>query len=379
VEQNIGYPKKKAADLSNVPWTKPAAGTDYYARRLTERLAFSEPTKANYEKYLIWKNSNDPKAEVDFTPIAGHISPNSQCNFKCTMCSVSDFERGKRCEDMSKEIFEKRLNQLPGLVEISLVGLSELFMMNESLEDMLRMCVERKLWTKISTNASLLHQRNWINRIVSLNLDEITISIDGTTKKVFESIRRKSNFEKVIQNSRSLNDALNNFGISPPRTKMVTVLQSENRDQLFDFIPFAKKLGFTSLAFETEPFDWGSASWRDKNSKVSQILEPENFVRLVNQGQEHGVEVGFVEIVQRFSTQPEDHALCSWPFSKIFISSDDRVVPCCHISNPDHFEIEHGIGENRSVVDVWFGDDYRSFRQNHISGNIPEACRSCYK
>ena len=160
---------------------------------------------------------------------------------------------------------------------------------------------------------------------------------------------------------------------------MVTVLQSENRDQLFDFVPFAKNLGFTSIAFETEPFDWGSVSWREKNSQITGVLAVEEIDRLVSQGRDCEVEVGFVEIIQRYTAEPKISSLCSWPFSKIFISSDDRVVPCCHISNPDHFEIGHGIGENNSVSDVWFGEDYGNFRQSHISGNIPVACQSCYR
>ena len=378
-ESNLKYPRKRTTDLIQIPWTKPVAGEDFYDRRISERLTFSPVARENYEKYLSWKNRNDPSQIVNFSPIAGHISPISRCNFKCTMCSVTDFEDGKRCEDMSLDLFAKRLGELSGLVQISLVGLSELFMLHHSLEAMLRLCREHKLWTIIATNGSLLHQRNWIERLIDIDLDEIVVSIDGVTAETFESIRIKSNFDRVYKNARSLNEKFNNAGVHPKRTKMQTVLQSRNRNELFDFIPLARDLGFTSIAFETEPFDWGSVSWREKNSLAFQILEPDKIERLVRQGQECGVEVGFVEIVQRYSTDPKDFSLCSWPFSKIFISSDDRVVPCCHISNPDHFEIGKGIGETNSVSDVWFGNEYEKFRQAHISGAIPDACSSCYK
>lgn len=378
-ESNLNYPRKRTTDLIQIPWTKPVAGEDFYDRRISERLTFSPVARENYKKYLSWKNRNDPSQIVNFSPIAGHISPISRCNFKCTMCSVTDFEDGKRCEDMSFDLFAKRLGELSGLVQISLVGLSELFMLHHSLEAMLRLCREHKLWTIIATNGSLLHQRNWIERLIDIDLDEIVVSIDGVTADTFESIRIKSNFDRVYKNARSLNEKFNSAGVHPKRTKMQTVLQSRNRNELFDFIPLARDLGFTSIAFETEPFDWGSVSWREKNSLAFQILEPDKIERLISQGQECGVEVGFVEIVQRYSTDPKDFSLCSWPFSKIFISSDDRVVPCCHISNPDHFEIGKGIGETSSVSDVWFGNDYEKFRQAHISGAIPDACSSCYK
>ena len=378
-ESNVDYPRKKTTDLTQVPWTKPVAGEDFYALRISERLTFSPVARENYEKYLSWKKSDDPTQTVNFTPISGHISPISRCNFKCTMCSVTDFEDGKRCEDMSLDLFARRLDELTGLIQVSLVGLSELFMLHHSLEAMLRLCRDRKIWTYIATNGSLLHQRNWIERLIDIDLDEIVVSIDGVTAETFEAIRINSNFERVYKNAKTLNEKFNRAGVHPKRTKMQTVLQSRNKHELFDFIPLARDLGFTSIAFETEPFDWGSISWRVKNSQVSQILEPDKIERLVSQGQECGVEVGFVEIVQRYTAEPKISSLCPWPFSKIFISSDDRVVPCCHISNPDHFEIGKGIGETNSVSDVWFGEDYYQFRQAHISGNIPQACQSCYK
>jgi MoaA/NifB/PqqE/SkfB family radical SAM enzyme len=379
IESQINYPRKESTDLANMPWTKPVAGEDFYNQRIAERLAFSAKTKENYDRYLRWKQAGDFSKEIDFVPIAGHISPISRCNFRCTMCSVADFESGKRCEDMGIELFEKRLDELFGLIQISLVGLSELFLLHDSLEHMLKMCRDRKIWTNIATNGSLLHQRNWIEKLAGLNLDEIVVSIDGVTKNTFESIRVGSNFKRVCDNAKNLNNQFDLAGIRPKRTKMQTVLQAKNRNELYDFIPLARDLGFSAISFETEPFDWGSVIWRKKNSSVTGILKSDEINALVSQGKDFEVEVGFVEIVQRYSTLPNEHSLCSWPFSKIFISSDDRVVPCCHISNPDHFEIGSGIGDDNSVIDVWNGEDYRGFRQSHISGNIPEACRSCYK
>jgi pyrroloquinoline quinone biosynthesis protein E len=378
-KSNLNYPRKDTLDLSKVPWAKPVAGEDFYNQRISERLAFSTKTKENYDKYQLWMRNRDFSSPIDFVPIAGHISPISRCNFKCTMCSVVDFKNGKRCEDMSIELFEKRLDELFGLIQISLVGLSELFMLHDSLEDMLKLCLDRKIWTNIATNGSLLHQRNWIERLADLNLDEIVVSIDGVTETTFESIRVGSNFKRVYGNAKNLNNQFDLAGVRPKRTKMQTVLQARNRHELFEFIPLARELGFSAINFETEPFDWGSVTWRVKNSKATEIFKSDELDALVSQGKEFGVEVGFVEIVQRYSALPNQRSLCSWPFSKIFISSDDRVVPCCHISNPDHFEIGNGIGENKSVVDVWNSEDYHNFRQSHVLGNIPDACRSCYK
>lgn len=375
----VSYPKKATHTGESLPLTLPSAGIDYYEQRLTERLNYSSVAKANYAKYLSWMSLDDPSIKIDFTPVAGVICPSSRCNFKCTMCAISDFEDGKRCEDMSLELFQKRLDDLSGLVRISLTGLSELFLLHDTLEPMLRLCLDRKIWTNIATNGSLLHQRNWIERLVDINLDELAVSVDGVSKNTFESIRIKSNFERVRDNAKNLNESFDRAGVSPHRTKMHTVLQDKNLHELFDFVPFASDLGFRTISLGTEAFDWGSSSWRDKNSKDARIISYEDMWKLVDQGKQYGVTVGFVEITQRYTAEPRISSLCSWPYSKIFISSDDRVVPCCHISNPDHFEIGEGLSDIISASDSWFSDEYQNFRDLHMAGNIPDACSSCYK
>lgn len=375
----VGYPKKVAHVGETLPTTLPSAGVGFYEQRLVERLAYSPVAKANYDKYLSCMSSNDPSRRINFTPVAGVICPSSRCNFKCTMCAISDFEDGKRCDDMSLELFQQRLDDLSGLVRISLTGLSELFLLHKTLEPMLRLCLERKIWTNIATNGSLLHQRNWLERLVDINLDEIVVSIDGVSKETFESIRIKSNFERVRNNAKNLNERFDRAGVSPRRTKMHTVLQSKNLHELFDFIPFASELGFRTISLGTEAFDWGSSSWRDKNGQDARIISYEDMWKLVDQGKQLGVTVGFTEITQRYTAEPKISSLCSWPYSKIFISSDDRVVPCCHISNPDHFEIGDGLSSEFSALDSWFSEDYHYFRDLHTKGNIPDACSSCYK
>lgn len=379
MEQNslVHYPRKSIS--VNIPRQEPAGGQKFYETRILERLEYSPTARVNYAKYQDYFRANDPYRVVDFGPIAGHISPNSRCNFKCTMCAVADFKHGKRCPDMSLELFEKRLNDLDGLVQISLAGLSELFLMHDSLEPMLRLCVERKLWTHISTNGSLLNKRDWIDRLIDINLDEIVISIDGTTKETFETIRVRSNFETVISNAKKINEAFERSQVVPKRIKMQTVLQKANIHELFDFVPLASSLGFSIIAIGMDAFDWGSIDWRVKNGMVTQIISDNEISKLIKQGEHFGVKVVFVDITQRYLAEPKLSSLCNWPFSKIFISSDDRVVPCCHISNPDFFEIGNGLGVEVSAKDIWFSNSYQEFRNNHAKNEIPEACKSCYK
>jgi hypothetical protein len=59
------------------------------------------------------------------------------------------------------------------------------------------------------------------------------------------------------------------------------------------------------------------------------------------------------------------------------ITSDNMVVPCCKISNPDFYNLGKLDGYN-SVSEVWTSNVYQLFRKAHLDGNVPEICRQCY-
>ena len=55
-----------------------------------------------------------------FMPYIADIEPNSRCNFKCTMCQVSEW-RGARAADMSYEQLTELYAQNPMFTEIKLL------------------------------------------------------------------------------------------------------------------------------------------------------------------------------------------------------------------------------------------------------------------
>ena len=118
-------------------------------------------------------------------------------------------------------------------------------------------------------SGSLLHIRHHIERLIDSGVGEVQTSFDGANKEVFESIRRKSNFEKVVENFTNLNKYANQM--DRPYTRMWVVLQQKNRHQLFDFVELAKKMEFRRLTFSLSIGDWGQDSWKDKTEELQAI------------------------------------------------------------------------------------------------------------
>lgn len=357
--------------LRDLPSPEPAAGLRAYR---DERAACLRADRRRWDNYARYRSSSRRDVRPDYLPIKLDVENASRCNFRCTMCSVSQWPKGRRAEDMSVDAFKALIDEQTGLVEIKLQGMGEPLMQRDPYFEMIRYARARRIWVRTTTNGSLLHLNDNIAKLVAADPNEVQISIDGATAAVYESIRRGSVFERVIANVAALNAAFEAAGLT--RTKMWTVVQQANRGQLADLVRLAAETGFKSQVFSLELVDWGMESWRAANDAVTVTddLDPGELMDLVTLGRELGVRVQFWHTTEKYTTD-SPAGLCPWPFERAFVGSDGRVVPCCTIGNPDVLEIVRGTG---SVKDVWIGDGYAEFRRNHLDGRIPRACRSCY-
>jgi MoaA/NifB/PqqE/SkfB family radical SAM enzyme len=361
------------AAFEDLPKPQPAAGVEYYDAQRATALDYSEARQKNFHRYLEWKRTG---GEVNFLPVKLDIENVSRCNFRCTMCVVSDWHKGQRAEDLSFEAFKKLIDEQIGLVEIKLQGIGEPLMQGNDFFKMIRYARDRAIWVRVTTNASLLHLKENYKSLVDSDVNEIQISIDGADAETFQKIRRGSVFQQVIENCKLINDYCRSQDVE--RTKMWTVVQRENIGQLEALVELANTTGFTNQVFMMEPIGWGIEEWWDRNKSISmsQALDPVRLNNLVQIGREKGIRVAFWLANEKYSTKSRDK-LCPWPFERSYIGSDARVSPCCMIGNPDVAEIAGGIGD--SFSHIWFGDEYREFRRAHEEGRIPEVCKNCYE
>ena len=290
------------------------------------------------------------------------------------MCQVSEWPKGQRAEDLSLHEFKHIIDENIGLLEIKLQGMGEPTLGRDDFFEMIRYARNLNIWVRTVTNGSLLHANDNIRKFVECGVNEIQISIDGATKNTFESIRKGSKFERVIENVTNLNDYAESVGKNI--TKMWTVVQEKNLNELSDLVKLAKKMNFKSMVFSLDIVDWGNTDWTERNKEIS--VNNEFNIKLANElyekGKELGIKVAFWHIAQKYETSSPE-LLCQWPFERSYVSSDNRVVPCCMIADPDTFEIK----SSGNFVKTWQSDEYAEFRKSHLTGNIPQVCKSCYK
>lgn len=348
------------------PYPDPVA----YQETQRQALASDPRKKANYERYL----ESSLSVQVDHLPIKLDAENVSRCNFRCTMCQVSDWGPSyQRAEDMSVEDFKNLIDEQYGLLEIKLQGMGEPLLGRDDYFEMIRYARSKHLWVRTVTNASLLHYRDNYKKLIDTDVNEVQISIDGATKETFEKIRVGSKFELVVANCKLINDYCNDLGLL--RTRMWAVIQQGNIDDFLKFVELAHQMRFKRLTLSLSLGDWGQVKWSEINglATVTEKLTPELTAEAIEIGLRLGVEVTFWDGTQKYSTHSRE-TLCRWPFERAYVSSDMRIVPCCIIANPEVSD----LGDAHNFTKSWNSEDYHEFRRAHLEGRIPEVCGTCY-
>jgi len=287
---------------------------------------------------------------------------------------VSTWNKRQRARDLKVDEFKKIIDEQIGIVEIKIQGFGEPTMQKDEFYEMIRYARSKAIWVRVVTNASLLHLKDSYKKLIDSDVNEIQISIDGATKEVFESIRHGSVFDRVVSNCKLINAYADSKEIE--RTKMWTVVQKKNQHQIKNMIKLGKDMGFKHMVFSLNLVDYGvdEVIKYNKDNSAKELLTNMDALRYIEYGEQIGVSVRFWRQTEKYSKNISDNKLCPWPFERLFVSSDMRVVPCCVIGNPDMAD----FGSANNIAKVWSSEIYKNFRKDHLEGNIPKICQDCY-
>jgi len=161
------------------------------------------------------------------------------CNLNCRMC----FKRGLKempYRHLSLEMFLKSLNEANPRMGVTFVGLGEP-LLNPDFYEMLKETRKRGLIINLVTNGLLMNE-DWSKKLIELKTDKISISLDAATKETYDSIRRGSDFNKVMANIRVLMKMKDSLGTNKPGVRLDMVLMKSNIKELPTFVKLAIEL-----------------------------------------------------------------------------------------------------------------------------------------
>ncbi|MFA6914713.1 MAG: radical SAM protein [Endomicrobiia bacterium] len=331
------------------------------------------------------------------------VTVTSRCNIRCKTCGLWHNKW-----DLPYKTAKEVMDNYPYMERLVWLG-GEVFLYKHFEEMFDEAGKWNNLKQQVITNGIALN-KNWIEKIIKTENSELTFSIDGVTKEVYEEIRQGSNFEKLLENVRLTMETKKKYGIKKD-IRMNAVIMKTNYKQIYDLLELAKNEGFNQLSlmalhFDTAPneniFDGETKDeealkyiykaipilkQRAKEYNIDlDILLPcgdDSFEDIISkQNDNNSVQIDVnekkeIEIKEIIKEEPKDlivpvnRVCCKMPWNYMMICDDGNVLltGSCIKSIGNIYQ--------NSIDEIWNSSMSQEYRQRMIDKNFAEdACRT---
>jgi len=325
-------------------------------------------------------------ARLTSLPTHLHIETTTRCNAACITCvkAYVSYE----AEDLRPEVFERiERDLLPAMHYVNLTGLGEP-LLGRGFDRFFDEAVRQGTRVQLVTNATALSMAR-LERFARRPTD-LAASIDGATRDTFESIRRGSRFDGVIETLRLYKKMRDVYLEAGSKLWINFVALRRNIEELPALVDLAAELGAELIV--VIDFATGAAPPDVAAEHLSRYPELANrmFDEAAECARRHGIvlqlppkyppaaapgEAASADRIRAMNRLlPERHRFpqrCPDPWMAAYITAGGLVYPCCGSRRA------MGDLNRQAFAEIWNGPRYRRFRRRIRSFLPPLECRRC--
>lgn len=322
-------------------------------------------------------------------PRFAQIEPIGRCNLACRMCTVN--ERGDAVGELSLARFRALLDQMPGLEALHLQGLGEP-MLHPQFFDMVELAAARGIHVSVNTNLTLLTPAR-AQRCITSGLAALSVSLDGASAAVYEAIRRRASYAKVIRNLDRLVDARDAAG-SALEVRGVMVLMRENLHELPALVRLLHAHRVRELLVQRLSNDLAQPDLDPRYIPIRRYIEGAELrpadvahaAQVFDEACETARALGVRLHLPRLSAPAREHhpaagPRCSMPWERLYLTAAGELLPCCMVASADRASFGNVFDapapDGPGVLARWHGRAAQAFRAALADDAPPAVCRSC--
>jgi MoaA/NifB/PqqE/SkfB family radical SAM enzyme/Flp pilus assembly protein TadD len=306
------------------------------------------------------------------------VTLTSRCNIRCRTCGLWSTPW-----DIPRKTVDEVIALYPYLERLVWLG-GEVFLCEYFDEMFEKALAFPQLQQQIITNGVILNQR-WIERIIQAKNTELTFSVDGVTKEVYEHIRVGAKFEKLISNIKLANE-IKQKSCSKTPMRMNAVIMKSNYHQLEDFVELAKNLGFCQLSIMALHFDHDPEEnilYSHVNPKILEYIT-NAIPRMRQKAKLHNIDLDILLPTLDTSKKSEEDRQsrpvapspvaqevlhCKMPWKYMFICDKGTTYLTGSCVKP--------IGNiyKNSLDEIWNSPEAQVYRENMLKNQFNDICR----
>ena len=247
---------------------------------------------------------------------------------------------------------------------------------------------ERERNGLLISNGTLFSEED-VKRLIEIEWDVLTISLDGPSPEINDYIRGVSgSFKRVIRTLTLIKKWKEKLKKEKPWLRMNIVLTNKNYDKLEDMLRIAKKYNFEEVLIQPMTI----FSKEGEKLKVNNTEEAVKYLRIANEtakklkvktninliakNREVIENVNQMEkMIEREMRRFENSFLalpCFEPFYNLVIMPDGKAGPCAIAGGMTEANVKE-----KSLKEIWFGKIFEEFREKLLSGKLFPFCSHC--
>ena len=309
------------------------------------------------------------------------------------MCPRTVFRDRWASADMALETYGRIAENFSDVRNVYLSGWGEP-LLNPHFPEMVRLAKEAGCTAGFTTNGARLDDGT-MGQLIDDRVDLVSLSLAGATAPTHDSRRTGSRFNEVVEKLERLQALKKRRRSESPRVLLLFMMFRDNLGELPEAVRLAERVGAGGVVATNLDYV-GHASMDDLKAFTCQDpAEPPRgrVAEAMELAERLGVEfTAFPLGLGRVRLCSED------PLNNLYVSEDGEVSPCVYL-NPPMPEVPRifcgeetvvprtsfGNINERSLQEIWEGEDYSSFRsqlKKLAEGKapfLPEECRTCYK
>jgi radical SAM protein with 4Fe4S-binding SPASM domain len=315
-------------------------------------------------------------------PRSLYLETTSRCNSLCETCILT-FGGREPQKDLTWGEFRRVVDQFPALERVLLHGIGEP-LLNRELPRMIARLKERGATVLFNSNAITLTPR--LGRaLIDVGLDELRVSLDGTTAATYARVRGVDAFAKVVGNLERLVDVKRAAGAAAPRVSLWFTALRDNIEEIPGLVPLAARTGAAGIYLQRLVYN-GLGLATKEQSLYGRLQEREAALIGATARAAGGAGLAFSasgaaapEISLTPSHEDRPWSQCRRPWQLVYVTVHGNVLPCCIAPwITEHYEgVVLGNLYRESLEELWWGDRYRDFRTAIQTDRPPEPCRGC--
>jgi radical SAM protein with 4Fe4S-binding SPASM domain len=269
----------------------------------------------------------------------------SACQLNCPLCPLGNGTLMRPRQLMQTNTFVNVIEDVGQFVyHININGMGEP-LLNENVCDMIERGKSKNIYIDLYSNLQVENQ-DLLKGLVDSGLDAVLISCDGATKDVYEKYRVNGDFDRLLDNIRTLVAYKRRRNSRTPEVNVQCILFEHNEAQLPEMVELVRSLEADNFVVKRPFLFWGD------DDEASRYLPHDERVNPYRKRED------------RLGWEGKTKSRCNLLWASAVVLTDGSVTPCCFDYEG---KVRFGNVNEQSFRTIWNNPRYRRFRQQALA------------